>query len=496
MLRRHHFVLASLLALVLTGCALPQPPGSAAAVAPTAQPAPAVQPQTITAEATVRPARLSELRFELGGVVTALLVAEGDTVVAGAPLARLDSRDLELAVERARSALGEAEASYRQLEAGATPEEIAAATARRDQAAAQLTQAQGSVTAADIAAAEAYVRETRARLAQLQGGADPEPLAAAQARIDQAQANLASQRDALSVAKNEAESRLAQAANTLRNRQDEYSRIYWDNRKLEEAPGDLPQARVDQEAAALREVENAEESLHQAELALEQAQQSEITGIQAAEAQLAQTRAERAEIEAPANADQVAAAEAALAQAQANLAALRGPERAGQVTAAAAGLRAAQANLEQAAAPTREVDLALALAQIETAKVALRQAERDQEKAVLRAPFAGTIGELNLDLGEQVSPSGAAVIVLADTSRWQLETADLSERDVVRLGVDTPVLLSFDALPDLRLPGRVSMIEPIGKDTYGDITYTVIIVPDSWDERLRWQMSATVTVEG
>jgi HlyD family secretion protein len=489
---------AGLTAALLTACSLPQPPGAPGAE-PTA--APAVQatppaPQAIVAEGTVRPARLSDLQFTIAGTVAEVLVAEGDGVAADAPLARLDTRDLAIAVERARASLAEAQASYRQQEAGATPEQIAAAQARVDQATAQLTQAQSSVTRADVVAAEAQLRQATARLEELRRGADPEPVAAAQARLEQAQANLASQRDALSTAKTEAESRLAQAANSLRNAQDEYSRIYWDNRALDRQPGDLPQARRDQEAAAQRAVADAEEGLRQAGLALEQAGQAEVTGIQSAEAQVRQAQADLAQTNAPAKADAIAAAEADVARAQASLASLRGPQRAGQVGAAEAGVREAQANLEQLAAPTREVDLGAALARVELAEVALRQAERDLEKATLRAPFAGTVGELNLDLGEATSPGGAAAaIILADTSAWRVETTDLTERDVVRIAVGDPVTVTFEAIPDLSLPGTVLSIKPLGTDSFGDITYTVVVTPDSWDERLRWQMSATVTVE-
>jgi HlyD family secretion protein len=487
-----------LTALLLTACSLPQPPGAPGAE-PTAAPVAVGTPpasQVIVADGTIRPARLSDLQFATGGTVAEVLVAEGDGVAADAPLARLDTRDLQIAVSRARASLAEAQASYRQQEAGATPEQIAAARARVDQANAQLTQTQGSVTRADIAAAEAQLRQAQARLEELRRGADPELVAAAQARLDQAEANLAGQRDALSTAKAEAESRLAQAANSLRDAQDEFSRIYWDNRELERLPGDLPRARRDQEAAAQRAVVDAEEGLRQAELAQAQARQAEVTGLQAAEAQVRQAQADLAETSGPAKADVIAAAEAEVSRAQANLAALQGPQRAGQVGVAEAGLREAQANLEQLMAPTREVDLAAALARVQQAEVALQQAERDLEKATLRAPFAGTVGAVNLDLGEPVSPgSAAAAVVLGDTSAWRVETTDLTERDVVRIAVGDVATLTFEAIPDLSLAGTVTSIQPLGTDRFGDITYTVVVTPDGWDDRLRWRMSATVTVE-
>jgi HlyD family secretion protein len=37
-------------------------------------------------------------------------------------------------------------------------------------------------------------------------------------------------------------------------------------------------------------------------------------------------------------------------------------------------------------------------------------------------------------------------------------------------------------------------IKPIGVNKQGDITYTVVIAPDQWDERLRWNMTAVATI--
>jgi HlyD family secretion protein len=62
----------------------------------------------------------------------------------------------------------------------------------------------------------------------------------------------------------------------------------------------------------------------------------------------------------------------------------------------------------------------------------------------------------------------------------------------VRLG--DQVTLSFDALPDLTLSGRVTDIKGLGASFQGDVIYTVVIAPESWDERLRWNMTATVTI--
>ncbi|GAB4429942.1 MAG: biotin/lipoyl-binding protein [Chloroflexi bacterium OHK40] len=449
----------------------------------------------VVADGTVLPLADAALSFERSGTVAAILVDEGDAVTEGQPLARLDTRALELRVEQARVGLARAEAQYNQIAAGAAPEVVAVAEAGVAQARANQAQAEASVTATDLAAAQAELANARAALAAVLNGPKTTEVTQAQAAVEQARANLARQRDSLSAAKTNAGLALEQAANTLRTAQDEYSRIYWDNRELEKRPGDLPQARIDQEAAALRTAENAERAMAQAQVSYEQARQAEAEGVRDAEARLRDAEARLEQLLAPPDADRVAAAQARVAAAEANLARLEGPARATQLEGAAAGVAQAQAQLEQAAAGPREVDLAAAQVEIQAARVALRQAELDLEQATLRAPFAGLVARIDLTIGELAGPTTPA-LVIADMSGWRIETDDLTELEVVRLREGDPVTVRFDALPELRLPGRVRQIKPIGSNRQGDIVYTVVVDLEQSDPRLRWNMTAVVEREG
>jgi HlyD family secretion protein len=467
----------------------------ASPVAPTAAPLAPAAAVAVIADGTVLPATEVHLAFERSGTVADVLVAEGDQVAAGQALARLDARDLELRVTRARVNLERAQARYNQVAAGAAPEAIAAAEAQIAQAAAQREQVVNAVSPQDLAAAQAQLAEARAALANLLDGPQDTAITQAQAAVDQARTALEQQRAALSATKTSAELAIEQAANTLRDAQDAYSRIYWENIELADRLGDrdLPQERIDQEEAALRAVQNAETALEQARVAAAQARQNEQEGLANAEARVRDAEARLAQLVAAPEADQIAAAQARIAQAEANLARLRGAERASQIAVAAAGIEAAQANRDQVAAGPREEDLVAARVEIDAARVELEQAELDLERATLYAPIAGSVAELNLTVGELAGP-GAPAIILADMRTWKIETDDLSELDVVRLREGDAATLTFDALPDLRLPGTISRIKPIGTNRQGEIVYTVVVAPDQFDPRLRWNMTAIVTV--
>lgn len=466
---------------------------------PTPTPVPASELETprIVADGRAVPLQSVDLSFRTSGIVAEILVAEGEQVATGAPLARLDPAELDARVAQAEAGLAQANARYEQLLAGATPEEIAASEARLAQARATARQTGGSVTSQDLAAAQAELEEARATLARLTAGPKDTTVEQVRAAVVQAQANMAAQRDALSTAKNDAELRLSQAANALRDAQDTYSRIHWENVEYKDQLGsneDLPQSRVDAEAAALRAVQDGEAAVEQARLDLDHARQAEISGLQAADAGLKDAQARLDELLAGADADQLAAAHARVAAAAAAIARLTGDQRSGQVDAANAVVTQAEAELAQVKADPRSTDLALADAAVRAADAELSLARIERAKAEIVAPFAATVVEINLTVGELPDETQPAV-VLADTSRWQIETSDLTELDASAVRPGAPVTISFDALPDLELPGVVSRIKGLGKSYQGDVIYTVVVEPKSWDERILWNMTATVAIE-
>lgn len=451
---------------------------------------------TVNASGAIQPQQVLDLTFSSSGLISEVLVQVGDQVVAGQALARLDTRDLELRVEQAAAQLAQAQASLDRLRAGPREAEVAAAEAQLAQAQAQLRQTTGNVTEKDLAAAQAQVEQARANLERLLGGPKASEVAQAQAQVDQAAAALQAQRDSLSAAKTRAESQLLQAANTLRDRQAEYSRIYNENREREQQLArfgqSLPQSALDTEATALRAVQNAEEQMRQAQVAFEQAKQAEITGIAQAEAQLRSAQANLERILAGADRDQVAAAQAQLAQAEANLNKLLGDQRAGSLAAAQAAVASAEANLQRITAPPSEADLASAEAQVASARASLAQAQLALERATLTAPIAGVVAEVNLEIGEFYNAARPAV-VLADLSGYYVDVT-VDEIDVAQIAVGQPVTLVLDALPNLDLRGKVARINPLSIVQSGVTAYTVRIVTDNPPAAVRPGMSASADI--
>jgi HlyD family secretion protein len=133
------------------------------------------------------------------------------------------------------------------------------------------------------------------------------------------------------------------------------------------------------------------------------------------------------------------------------------------------------------------------------ADVARMQALLDSAKAILDsqyvlvAPFDGTIVSVDVAPAETVVP-GQVVILLGDLSSYQIETTDLSERDVTRVQVGQPASIFIEALGQ-DFTGNVIDVDRISTTLGGDVVFKVTIELDDQPKGLLWGMSADVQIE-
>ena len=177
---------------------------------------------------------------------------------------------------------------------------------------------------------------------------------------------------------------------------------------------------------------------------------------------------------------------------------LQGPATDIDMAIAQANLSLAQASLTLAeqdyenvkAGPDPDL-LASAQAREKAAETGLAAAKAALANRQLVAPFDGTIAQLNLKVGEQAAP-GVTAVVLADFTGWIVETDDLTENEVPNVQVGQTAEVTFDALPELSLQGKVQAISDVHTDKSGDVTYTTKVALAEGDPRLRWGMTAVV----
>jgi HlyD family secretion protein len=138
-------------------------------------------------------------------------------------------------------------------------------------------------------------------------------------------------------------------------------------------------------------------------------------------------------------------------------------------------------------------DIAAAESSGKAAQAARDLAADQLTKAKLVAPFDGTIVSVDIKPGEQANV-GAPVVRLANVANMQIETTDLTELNVVNVKEGDPATITLDAIPELELTGKIATIKGFGDNKQGDIVYAVVIQLDKQDPRLRWNMTAKVSI--
>jgi RND family efflux transporter MFP subunit len=167
-----------------------------------------------------------------------------------------------------------------------------------------------------------------------------------------------------------------------------------------------------------------------------------------------------------------------------------------------AKIREAQANLELANIQVRylkrigtnQPHLETAIADVDRAQALLDLANANLDaQSVLVAPMNGTVISVDTAPAEVVTP-GQVVVTLANLSYFQVETTDLSERDVTKVQIGQPANVFIEALGE-EFTGKVVDVDRIGSTLGGDVVFTVTIYLDKQPQGLLWGMSADVNIE-
>jgi membrane fusion protein, multidrug efflux system len=135
----------------------------------------------------------------------------------------------------------------------------------------------------------------------------------------------------------------------------------------------------------------------------------------------------------------------------------------------------------------------LADARVQQAQVTLELAQIGLAEGTLMAPLDGIVTSLHVIPGEFV-PSDQAVVTLATLNNLQVETTDLSERDIANAKIGAPVNIFIEALNE-NFSGKVVGIAPKADTVGGDVVFKVTIAFDKQPENLLWGMTAEVAIE-
>jgi len=129
---------------------------------------------------------------------------------------------------------------------------------------------------------------------------------------------------------------------------------------------------------------------------------------------------------------------------------------------------------------------------VTNAKTRVQAAQATIKLASITAPFAGSVTEVNIKPGDQVS-AGAPAFRLDDLSQLLVDV-QVSEVDINRIQVGQDVTLSFDAILGKQYKGKVSEVSLVGTSNQGVVDFTVTVELMDADDAVKPGMTAAVNI--
>jgi len=124
---------------------------------------------------------------------------------------------------------------------------------------------------------------------------------------------------------------------------------------------------------------------------------------------------------------------------------------------------------------------------------AFSDAQEKLAECLIRAPFDGTIVNINSEIKNGNSVSAGTVLASVVTQQ-KIAEIPLNEVDAAKVKVGQKVTLTFDALADVSITGKVIDVDLSGTVTQGVVSYGVKIAFDTQEEKVKPGMSVTADI--
>lgn len=137
------------------------------------------------------------------------------------------------------------------------------------------------------------------------------------------------------------------------------------------------------------------------------------------------------------------------------------------------------------------LDIQSAQLSVTKAENALLDARTNLNNYSVIAPFAGTASSVPVKRRETV---GNNTTIATIVSPEQIAELSLNEVDAAKIKVGDKTTLTFDAIEELTLTGKVAHVDPVGAVNQGVVSYTVQIHFDTQDARVKPGMTVNAAI--
>lgn len=145
-----------------------------------------------------------------------------------------------------------------------------------------------------------------------------------------------------------------------------------------------------------------------------------------------------------------------------------------------------------------ETDFKLAKLNLEIAQTRLEEVQDELSKTSILAPHDGMVTLMDIVDGQVISgatsvANGTDLLTLSQLKELYME-ATINEVDVERLNKGDLTRLTFDAIPDFEIEGRIDVIAPSARRDGNVRVFPVEVVFETEDPRVRPGISATLEI--
>ena len=132
----------------------------------------------------------------------------------------------------------------------------------------------------------------------------------------------------------------------------------------------------------------------------------------------------------------------------------------------------------------KEIDL-------EQAKNKLNDLKEDLNDYYIAAPLGGILSTLNIKKGDLIAPNQIIGTIITNQ---KIAKISLNEIDAAKVKVGQTAILTFDALPDLKVKEKIIEISTVGKEEQGVVSYDIKISLEEENKEIKPGMSVNAEI--
>lgn len=152
----------------------------------------------------------------------------------------------------------------------------------------------------------------------------------------------------------------------------------------------------------------------------------------------------------------------------------------------------AQLSYQNVQAQNADADIQAQQSAVSSAQSALQQAQLIYDSINIRSPVAGVVAEIDVNVGDLISPSTALMTVIDPDPMWL--QAQVNENDMVQVKLGQAATVTPSGYPDLSIPGKVTQIDLHASVVNNVSVFTTTIEVPNRDGKILWGMNADAEI--